>query len=260
MIDAHCHLQEFEDLQAVVSSASKAGITGMICAGADLESSKKAVVMAEKFPRVFATVGCHPDAKVFDEKLFLKLSQHKKVVAIGECGLDFLPEIREKEKRRQRELLKFNLDLAKETGLPLVIHCRNAFDDIFSMLDCTGSHLSRPASRKRRDPLRVQMHCFTGNMEQMRECVKRGWYISFGGIVTFKSSHALREVAKAAPEDKLLIETDAPYLAPEPVRGGRNEPKNVKIVAAKIAEVRGTSINQIEEITTKNARRLFRIA
>ena len=105
---------------------------------------------------------------------------------------------------------------------------------------------------------RVQMHCFTGNMEQMQECVRRGWYISLGGIVTFKSSHELREGVKAVPDDRLLVETDAPYIAPEPVRGSRNTPQNVKIVAAKIADVKGTSINRIEAITTKNAKRLFR--
>ncbi len=253
MIDAHCHLQEFEDIQAIVSSAGKAGIAGMICCGADLESSKKAIEIAEKFEQVYATVGCHPD-QIFNFKFlissplsrfannqFLKLAKSKKVVAIGECGLDFLPETRKEEKSAQRELLKFNIDLAKKARLPLVVHCRNAFADIFEIVDYD----------------KVQMHCFTGNMEQMQECVRRGWYISFGGIVTFKSSQELREVAKAVPEDKLLVETDAPYLAPEPVRGSRNMPTNVKIVAAKIAEVRGTSINQIEEVTTENARLFF---
>ena len=253
MIDAHCHLQEFENPGEVI-----AGLEAVICCGSDLESSKKAVEIAEKFPQVFATVGCYPDAKVFDEKLFLKLSQHKKVVAIGECGLDFSPETREEEKSDQRELFKFNIDLAKETGLPLVVHCRNAFVDIFQIFDRMGSHPSRSADRKGNDPL-VMMHCFTGNTEQMQECVRRGWYISLGGIVTFKSSHDLRNVAKVVPKDKLLIETDAPYLAPEPVRGCRNEPKNVKIVAAKISEVRSTSINQIEEMTVRNTRRLFGI-
>lgn len=241
MIDAHCHLQEFEDLQAVVSSASKAGITGMICAGADLESSKKAIEIANKFPGVWATAGIHPEgnqnANVKSQNLksnLLNLLRLPKVVAVGECGLNT-------DSDEEVELFKFNIELAKETGLPLVVHCRNQFKKVFEVVDYD----------------KVQMHCFTGNMEQMQECVKRGWYISFGGIVTFKSSHELRAVAKAVPEDKLLIETDAPYLAPEPVRGSRNIPANVKIVAAKIAEVRSTSINQIEEVTTENARQLF---
>ena len=180
-------------------------------------------------------MGVHPeDINDRDEKELRKLLKMPKVVAVGECGLDTGSD-------EEVDLFKFNIELAKETGLPLVVHCRNQFEKVFEALDLD----------------RVQMHCFTGNMEQMQECVRRGWYIGLGGIVTFKSSHELREVAKEIPEDRLLIETDAPYLAPEPVRGSRNTPQNVKIVAAKISEVRGTSINQIEEITTQNARRLF---
>ncbi len=267
MIDAHCHLQEFENPGKVIE-----GLDAVICCGAGVESSRKAVKLAKQYKEVYATVGIHPEenskseirsSKQILKSKLLKLLKHPKVVAVGECGLDFTPETSEEEKNAQRELLIFNIDLAKETGLPLVIHCRNAFDDIFKLLDRTGLHLVRSADRPRNNPydlLAVQMHCFTGNMEQMRECVKRGWYISLGGIVTFKSNHALRDVAKAVPEDKLLIETDAPYLAPEPVRGSRNTPVNVKIVAAKIAEVRNSSINQIEEITVQNARRLFGIA
>ena len=237
MIDAHCHLQEFEDPGEAIE-----GLEAVICCGADIESSKQAIQIAERFKNVYATVGIHPEEnkeikRLRDEdtkKIFLELLSMPRVVAVGECGLDNGSD-------EEVELFKFNIKLAKEMGLPLVVHCRNQFEKVFEMVDYD----------------KVQMHCFTGNMEQMRECVRRGWYISFGGIVTFKSSHALRETAKAVPENRLLIETDAPYLAPEPVRGSRNTPANVKIVAAKIAEVRGTSINRIEEITTDNARQLF---
>ncbi|KKU29072.1 MAG: Deoxyribonuclease, TatD family [Candidatus Amesbacteria bacterium GW2011_GWA2_47_11b] len=230
MIDAHCHLQEFENPSEVIS-----GLEAVICCGSGVKSSQKAVELASKYKEVFATVGVHPeDINDRDEKELRKLLKMPKVVAVGECGLDTGSD-------EEVDLFKFNIELAKETGLPLVVHCRNQFEKVFEALDLD----------------RVQMHCFTGNMEQMQECVRRGWYIGLGGIVTFKSSHELREVAKEIPEDRLLIETDAPYLAPEPVRGSRNTPQNVKIVAAKISEVRGTSINQIEEITTQNARRLF---
>ena len=230
MIDAHCHLQEFENPSEVIS-----GLEAVICCGSGVKSSQKAVELASKYKEVFATVGVHPeDINDRDEKELRKLLKMPKVVAVGECGLDTGSD-------EEVDLFKFNIELAKETGLPLVVHCRNQFEKVFEALDLD----------------RVQMHCFTGNMEQMQECVRRGWYIGLGGIVTFKSSHELREVAKEIPEDRLLIETDAPYLAPEPVRGSRNTPRNVKIVAAKISEVRGTSINQIEEITTQNARRLF---
>mgnify|MGYP001595787379 FL=1 len=254
MIDAHCHLQEFESPGEVI-----VGLEAVICCGSGVKSSRIAVELAQRYKEVYATVGVHPEEiNDRDEKELRKLLKMPKVVAVGECGLDFSPETREEEKSDQRELFKFNIDLAKETGLPLVVHCRNAFVDIFQIFDRMGSHPSRSADRKGNDPL-VMMHCFTGNTEQMQECVRRGWYISLGGIVTFKSSHDLRNVAKVVPKDKLLIETDAPYLAPEPVRGCRNEPKNVKIVAAKISEVRSTSINQIEEMTVRNTRRLFGI-
>lgn len=232
MIDAHCHLQEFEN-----PVEAMAGLEAVICCGSGVKSSQKAVELASKHKEVFATVGVHPeDIDDRDESELRKLLKMPKVVAVGECGLDTGSD-------EEIELFKFNIKLAREMGLPLVVHCRNQFEKVFGTLDLD----------------RVQMHCFTGDVDQMQECVKRGWYISFGGIVTFKSSHELRNVAKEVPEELLLIETDAPYLAPEPVRGSRNEPKNVKIVAAKIAEVRGTSINQIEEVTTKNARRLFGI-
>ena len=236
MIDAHCHLQEFENPSEVIS-----GLEAVICCGAGVESSRKAVELAEKYKEVYATVGVHPEErgelsiKNYElRKGLLELLKQPKVMAVGECGLDT-------DSDEEVDLFKFNIKLAKETGLPLVVHSRNQFEKVFEVLDLD----------------RVQMHCFTGNMEQMQECVRRGWYISLGGIVTFKSSHELREVAKQIPEDRLLIETDSPYLAPEPIRGTRNVPTNVKIVAAKIAEVRNTSINQIEEVTGRNTRRLF---
>ena len=227
-------MQEFEDLEAVVSNASNAGITGMICCGADLESSKKAIEIASKFPSVWATAGIHPESN--DDPLEIEnLLNFPKVVAVGECGLD-------SDNPQEESLLKSQLELAQKYNLPLVVHNRKQDAKILKIL---GNYP------------KIMLHCFTSDMEFMKECVRRGWYISFGGIVTFKSSHALRETAKAVPENRLLIETDAPYLAPEPVRGSRNVPTNVKIVAIKIAEVRGTSINQIEKITSENCKLLF---
>ncbi len=246
MIDAHCHLQDCENIEKAIE-----GLEAVICCGSDLESSKKTIEIASQFPNVWATVGVHPEeslkSQIPNPNEFLKLANLKRVVAVGECGLDYTPETSEEEKSAQRELFKFNIDLAKETKLPLVVHCRNAFEDVFSILNAQDSML------------KVQMHCFTGNMEQMQECVKQGWYISFGGILTFKSSHELREVAKAVPEDKLLIETDAPYLAPEPLRGTRNVPKNVKIVAMTLAKTRSVDFNTIDQLTSQNARKFFNL-
>src|SRR3990172_8808041 len=229
MIDAHCHLYEISE-----EEWKDSGLEAMICVGADLETSRKAVELAEKHSEVYATVGVHPEASLKPQapslNELLKLTKHKKVVAVGETGLETGSE-------EEIKLFKFNIDLARETKLPLVVHCRDQFEKIFEVLDYN----------------RVQMHCFTGNEEQMRECVKRGWYISFGGILTFKKSDELRRVAGLVPEDRLLVETDSPYLAPEPVRGTKNVPTNVKYVVDCLAK------SNMEQITSENARRLFGI-
>ncbi len=227
MTDAHCHLQDLESFDV-------SGLKFVICAGFDIKSSKKAIQIAQMFPNVYAAVGIHPESN--DNFLEIeKLVKFPKVVAIGECGLD-------SDDPRELDLLKLHVDLAKEHDLPLVIHNRNQDKNILNILG---------------DYSKVMMHCFTGNEEFMKECVSRGWYISFGGILTFKRSEYLREIAKLVPENLLLIETDSPYLAPEPHRGSQNRPKNVKIVAELLAKLRGTSINQIEEITDNNCKRLF---
>ncbi len=237
MTDAHCHLQYLSDIGSEVQRCKAAGITRLICAGYDLESSKKAIEINKQFPQVFATVGSHPDAKDFDREILLKLAKHPKVVAIGECGLD-------SDDTRELELLSLHVALAKETNLPLIIHNRHQDQKVLEIL---GNYP------------KVMLHCFTGDENFMQTCVGRGWYISFGGILTFKKSDELRAIAKLVPEDRLLVETDSPYLAPEPHRGSQNQPKNVKIIAQLLAKLRGTSINRIEEITDRNAEILFNI-
>lgn len=244
MVDAHCHIYESKVIGDEVLGFRKIGGTHMLCCGGDLASSIRSAELAQEYPEIYASVGVHPEhVKSLPEvDDFLKLVQGK-VVAIGECGLDYYKNTGIQEKKFQEDLLRFNIDLAEKTNLPLVVHCRAAFDDLFETL-----HYDK-----------VQMHCFTGNLEQMQECVHRSWYISFGGILTFKSGVDLREVAKQTPADRLLVETDSPYLAPEPVRGSINEPKNVKIVAETLAEVRGTTLAEIEKITVENFRKLFSI-
>ncbi len=242
MVDSHCHLQSSTNIQSDIK-----GLDKVICAGYDLESSKKAIEIAEKFPQVFATVGVHPEenskSEILSSKQILKskllnLLKHPKVVGVGESGLDS-PD------SAQIELLKLHIQLAKETGLPLAIHCRNAFDDIFQVLSAQDS------------VLKVQMHCFTGNMAQMQECVRRGWYTSFGGIITFKSSHELREVVKQIPNDHLLIETDSPYISPEPVRGQTNSPANLIYIARLMAQLRNITLEELDKLTTANTYSLF---
>ncbi|MDP1743793.1 MAG: TatD family hydrolase [Candidatus Amesbacteria bacterium] len=229
MVDAHCHLQDLETFDI-------SELKYVICAGASVDSSKKAIEIASSHQNVFATVGIHPESNDDFNKL-RNLVKFPKVVAIGECGLD-------SDNPRECELLQKHLDLAKEFDLPIVIHNRNQDKNILKIL---GNYP------------KVMLHCFTSNEEFMKECVNRGWYISFGGILTFKKSHALREVAKQIPDNLLLIETDSPYLSPEPFRGKINQPKNVKIVAQMLANIRNTSIDQIEETTDKNCKRLFNI-
>lgn len=231
MTDAHCHLQDIPNFDI-------SNLRFVICSGASIESSRQAIAIAAKHTNVFATVGVHPESQ---EVLSIKyqvlrsMAREPKVVAIGECGLD-------SDNPREIELLKFHVDWAKETNLPLIIHNRNQDQKILETLG---------------DYSKVMLHCFTSDEKFMKESVNRGWYISLGGILTFKNSGDLREVAKLVPDDKLLIETDSPYLSPEPFRGKPNSPKNVKMVAQMLANLRNTSIDQIEEITDNNIQKLF---
>lgn len=261
MIDAHCHLYEAEDVEAELARFRAAGGEALVCAGAGVESSGVAAGLAEKYDGVWATAGVHPEnfeeiKGLSDEEIkkkLIELTRHKKVVAVGECGLDYpdgspprespFGHSRGESRERQRELFKKNVGAARETKLPLVVHCRNAFGEVWKLVKDTG--------------VVGQMHCWTGSEEWMRKFVETGWYISFGGIVTFKNSRDLREVAKIVPEERLLVETDSPYLAPEPVRGSKNEPANVKYVVACLAEVRGMNEEKMGRITSENARRVF---
>ncbi len=236
MTDAHCHLQNISDIVTELQRCKEEGITSLICVGFDIKSSKKAIEIAQKYSNVYATVGIHPESK--DSILEIKdLVRQPKVVAIGECGLD-------SDDPRELDLLRSHVELARYCDLPLIIHNRN---QNLKILDIVG------------DYPKVMCHCFTGSESFMKECVSRGWYISFGGILTFKKSEYLRDVAKLVPDDKLLIETDSPYLSPEPIRNEQNQPKNVKIIAQLLADLRNSSINQIEEITDNNCQTLFNI-
>lgn len=221
MVDAHCHLQDIPNFD--VSSLDL-----VICAGASIESSHQAIEIASKHSNVYATVGIHPESNDnFDE--IIKMTKSPKVVAIGECGLD-------SDNPREIELLKLHVDLARELDFPLVIHNRHQDQKILEILA---------------DYPKVMIHCFTSDKSFADECIKRGWYMSFSGILTFKKSDYLREIAKLVPENLLLTETDAPYLSPKP--------SNAKIIAQLLANLRNTSIDQIEAITLANCKRLFKI-
>lgn len=250
-IDTHCHL-EMEQFDAnrdeMIQRALAAGIGTMITVGSDLEGAAKAMELAEKHDHIFASVGVHPhEARHVDENVLRKLrdwASHPKVVAIGETGLDYHYDLSPRDV--QMSIFRKHLDLASDTGLPAIIHCREAWDDTIRILKESGNS-------------RGVLHCFSGDRKMAAEVISLGYHVSVAGPVTFKKASDLREVARLVPDEYLLIETDAPYLSPEPCRGKRNEPAFLLHTARFIAGLRGISLDDIARITTLNAKRLFGI-
>ncbi|OGC50905.1 hypothetical protein A2716_02625 [candidate division WWE3 bacterium RIFCSPHIGHO2_01_FULL_40_23] len=251
LIDSHCHLQEDafkSDLIKVVQSAVSENVNTMICIGTNLKTSADAVKLSQEYKEVYASIGIYPHEEMPNTDIreeISKLSKNKKVVAIGECGLDYSENGRNQED--QKELFRKQIGTAVQLDLPLIIHNRNADEDVITELN----HY-RETGR-----LRGVFHCFTGDTAFAKRVLELGFYISFTAIVTYPSAKHLEEVIKSVPKDRILIETDAPYLSPEGMRGKRNEPKNVKIVAVRIAEILNTSLTEVAKITSENARRLF---
>lgn len=258
-IDSHAHIQlsQFDrDRDAVLKRAQAAGISAILVIGFDMETSLGAVELAEKHPQIYATVGMHPhDAKDLTPdilKTFRELAAHPKVIALGEMGLDYYRNL--SPHPLQKEAFEKQLDLAEALQMPIVIHNRDAYVDILPILAA------------RRGRIRGVLHCFTGDVALMQRSLAIGFHIGIGGIVTYPNAKDVQAVAKEVPEDRLLIETDCPWLAPqwrslqaniESRRGKRNEPAYVRAVAEKIAELRGTSVAAIGETTTKNFQTLF---
>lgn len=248
LVDSHCHLDDEQfanDLDAVIARAAGAGIQAIITAGADVESSRAAVALADKYDCMHAVVGIHPEhAGTFDSeslKALHDLAQHRKVVGIGEIGLDFYWQ-NNPPREVQMSALVAQLELAAELGKPVVIHDRDAHVELIEIL------------ARRRAPRGI-LHCFSGDLEMAQRAIDLGFYISFAGNVTFKNARRLQEIARALPLERIVIETDAPYLSPR--RGERNEPANVALVAAKVAELKGIAISEVEETTTRNSQLLF---
>lgn len=249
LVDAHVHLNDpqFEaDLEAVVARARAAGVGAMIVAGYDLPSSKRAADLAAQFPEVWAVVGVSPhDARTWDEnsrKSLIALASHPKVVGIGEIGLDYHYD--RSPRPVQREVFRAQLEVALSLGLPVVIHEREAAEDTLALL--------REARARR-----GIMHCFSGSVETAQICWRLGLRISLAGPVTFKNAVRPREVAAAMPLEALLTETDAPYLAPHPHRGSRNEPARVGLVAQAVADARGMSLADLAAAVWRNAKETF---
>jgi TatD DNase family protein len=235
-----------KDREEVINRARAAGIEAIITIGSDLESTIRAIELARQYDFIYATVGIHPhDARDFSEEIFLSLkdySKKKKIVAIGETGLDY--HYNNSPRRTQRDVFIRHAQLAKEAGLPLIIHSREAKSDTIEVL--------RDA-----DANRGVFHCFSGDVDMAEKAMAMGFYISLAGPVTFKKSSKLKEIARIIPDDYLLVETDAPYLSPEPYRGKRNEPAHIQQTVSQIAELRKVSYEDVARITTHNAKRLF---
>jgi TatD DNase family protein len=250
LIDSHAHIQldRFDaDREAVLERAQAAGVHAILVIGFDLETSRGAIELAEKYDQIYATVGMHPhDARDLDDetvRIFRDLTTHPKVVALGEMGLDYYRDL--SPRPVQQEAFERQLDLAEELNLPIVIHNREAYHDILPILGA------------RRGKIRGVMHCFSGDVEIMHQSLALGFYIGIGGPVTYRKSDALQEVARKVPADALLVETDCPWLAPQFRRGKRNEPAYVRATAEKIAGLRGISLEAIGEMTTQNFEDLF---
>lgn len=253
-IDTHCHLEDenFSDDRAeVIARAKAAGVERVINFGSTLQSSVVVATLAKNFSELYAGVGIHPEEiDDFDEKTCARLAElaaEKKVVAIGEIGLDYHWEKDSERRLIQQKIFVEQLDLARQLKLPVCVHDRDAHGDTLRILQTEA-----------RD-LRGVLHCYSGSLETACEVWKLGWLIGVDGPLTFKNSAKVPEVVKAAPRDMLLIETDAPYLAPVPYRGKRNEPAYVVEVAKKLAEVRNETLEAVAAYTAANARELYKI-
>ena len=254
MIDSHTHLFLCERPEAeVVATAVEAGVGRMLNVGLELASNERAIAAAERYESVFATVGCHPtEAAGFDdawaEAIARLAAENEKVRAIGETGIDYYRETA--SRAEQRRAFEAQIEVARERALPIVIHARDpegetgAIDAVFEILDARG------------DGVKVILHCFAAPW-RVEDAIERGWYCSFSGVVTFPSAEDLREAAAKLPDELLLVETDAPYLAPQPVRGKSNEPAHVVSTAETVAGVRGVSYAELERTVEANARALF---
>ncbi|MHC8514843.1 TatD family hydrolase [Sporosarcina sp. ITBMC105] len=254
LIDTHVHLnadQYEEDVKEVIKRAVEAGVHKMVVVGFDRPTIEKAMVLAEQYPFIYAVIGWHPvdaiDCTDEDLQWIEELSAHPKVVGIGETGLDYYWD--KSPKDVQQALFRKQIRLAQKVNLPVIIHNRDATADVVRILKEEEAHLTGGI-----------MHCYGGSVETAKECIEMNFLISLGGPVTFKNAKMPKQVATEISLDHLLIETDAPYLAPHPHRGKRNEPALVTLVAEEIARLKEISIEEVAKRTTENALKIFRIS
>ena len=252
IFDTHAHYDDAQfdaDREALLSAMPENGVGLILDPGCDLESSRAAIALAEQYPHVYAAVGYHPEncAPYTDADLDIlrRLAQHPKVVAIGEIGLDYYWE-QNPPKEFQQAVFRAQLALARELDLPVIVHDREAHADCLAIV-------------KEFPGVRGVFHCYSGSVEMARELWKLGWYTGFDGPVTYKNARRTVEAVQEVPLERLLLETDSPYMAPMPKRGTRNDSRNIAHIAAKIAEVRGMTADEVIRIAADNGKRLFGI-
>jgi TatD DNase family protein len=253
LFDTHTHLdarQFDEDREAVIDRARAAGVELMVNIGCDRKSIPTTIALAERYPFIYAAVGWHPvdsiDMQPEDLEWIERLSSHPKVVAIGEIGLDYHWDTSPKDV--QHRVFREHIRLARKVKMPIVIHNREAHEDVIRILQEEGA-----------SEVGGVMHCFSGSKESAKQCLDMNFYISFGGPVTYKNARVPKEVLEMVPMDRLLIETDSPYLTPHPNRGKRNESSYVALVARAAAEIKGISVEELAQITTENGKICFGI-
>lgn len=252
LFDTHVHLNSkmyTEDLEKVIARALAAGVMRMAVIGFDASSNAHAIELTEQYDCIYAVVGIHPsDARSAMGAGWTVLRgqlEHPRVVALGECGFDYYHDTSFND--IQRAVFKKQLEIAKEMNMPIVVHMRDSIEDTYDMLCTEGRGLGGV------------IHCYSGDARMMHKFLDLGFYIGLGGPVTFKNAHSAHEVARAIPMDRLVIETDGPYLTPAPYRGRRNEPAYVSYVAKKIAELRGMGYEEVCKITTENGLKMYKM-
>jgi len=246
-VDTHCHLFLIDDDPGlVIEDAARVGVSTLVCVGIDPQTSRRSLELARSNPGVFATAGMHPhDASAFDLEAAAEIEEllaDPLVVAVGECGLDFYRMRSPRDD--QLRALRAHVELARSSELPLVIHVRDAWPEILRVLDEGSAE-------------RVVLHCFSGDATTARGCAERGWFLSFAGNVTYPKNAHLREAASVVPLDRILVETDSPFLAPQRLRGRDNRPANVLDVIAAIANARAEPVENVRTATASNARTAF---
>jgi len=253
LIDSHAHLEmsDFrEDLEEVIRRAKDAGVEHIFTVGTERKDWARALEIADSHPEIFAILGVHPhNAKEIDDQTYptvMKLCREKKVRAYGEIGLDFFRNRSPREIQIQR--FREQIGVARELNLPIVVHDRDAHQETLEIL-----------KSEKAEECRGIIHCFSGDYEMARKCLDMGFYISIPGSITYKNAESFRDVVQKLPLASLLVETDAPYLAPVPFRGKRNEPGYVRYTAQRVAEIKKVSFEEVSEATTQNAFRIFRL-